>query len=135
MLSYHADADIDTNPFELGYDRLVHLDGADFIGKAALQQVKASGVTRRQVGVVLDGAPLHGPNTSFWPIERDGAVVGKVTSAVYSPRLEQNIALAMVATGASGVGTQLTATTATGLRSATVVETPFFDPKKSLATG
>jgi glycine cleavage system aminomethyltransferase T len=34
MLSYHADADIDTNPYELGLDRLVDLDmAADFIGK------------------------------------------------------------------------------------------------------
>eukprot|EP01031_Cornospumella_fuschlensis_P015439 gene15439-18869_t len=35
MLSYHADADINTNPYELGLDRLVNLEsGADFIGKA-----------------------------------------------------------------------------------------------------
>ena len=34
MLSYHADADINTNPFELGLDRLVNLDAdTNFIGK------------------------------------------------------------------------------------------------------
>ena len=37
MLSYHADADINTNPYELGLDRLINLDmDSDFIGKSAL---------------------------------------------------------------------------------------------------
>jgi glycine cleavage system aminomethyltransferase T len=41
MLSYHADADIHTNPFELGLDRLVNLDmEAEFIGKFALRRIK-----------------------------------------------------------------------------------------------
>ena len=81
---HHADADISTNPYELGLDRLVNLDtDADFIGKAALHRIRDEGVSRRQVGLVIDGEPLSGPNTSFWPIEVDNAVVGKVTSAVY----------------------------------------------------
>ncbi len=41
MLSYHADMDITTNPFELGLDRFVNLDmDADFVGKDALRQIK-----------------------------------------------------------------------------------------------
>ncbi len=97
MLSYHADMDIKTNPYELGLDRLVACDAPhDFIGKAALRDIRDKGVTRKQIGIVIDGDPLSGPNTTFWPIHHDGAAVGKVTSAVYSPRLEKNIALAMV---------------------------------------
>ena len=136
ILSYHADADIDTNPFELGLDRLVNLDiEADFIGKAALQRIQHDGVSRKQVGLLLDTEPLTGPNTSFWPITHNGTTVGKVTSAIYSPRLEQNIALAMIAVAASELGTALEVTTTAATFSATVVERPFFDPKKSLATG
>jgi aminomethyltransferase len=136
MLSYHADADISTNPFELGLDRLVGLDtDNEFIGKQALRAIRDAGVTRRQVGLVLDGEPLAGPNTSFWPIALGDDVVGKVTSAVYSPRLDQNIALAMVAVEAAELGTELTVNTSSGPTRATVVERPFFDPKKSLAVG
>lgn len=135
MLSYHADADIHTNPFELNLDRLVNLDtDADFIGKQALQAIKDAGVTRRQVGLVLDGPALTGPNTSFWPVLSADAVVGKVTSAVYSPRLEQNIALAMLGVEHTVVGEQLTVQTGAGIVQATVVDYPFFDPKKSLTT-
>jgi glycine cleavage system aminomethyltransferase T len=97
MLSYHADMDAQTNPFELGLDRLVNLDmEADFIGKDALRRIRDEGVTRKQVGLVLDTAPLPGPNTEFWPIMKFASHIGKVTSAVHSPRLDRNIALAMV---------------------------------------
>ncbi len=135
MLSYHADADIHTNPFELGFDRLVSLDmEADFIGKAALRQIAEQGVSRKQVGLVIDGSPLDGPNTSFWPITVDGETVGKVTSAVHSPRLDKNIALAMITTERASLGTAVDIDSNTGPRSATVVERPFFDPKKSIAS-
>jgi aminomethyltransferase len=108
MLSYHADADINTNPYELGFDRLVNLDiEADFIGKAALRLIKEKGVTRTQVGLIIDGDPLKGPNTSFWAIKKDGVTIGKVTSAVYSPRLEKNIALAMVAVEHANLGAKV----------------------------
>ena len=135
MLSYHADADIHTNPFELGFDRLVSLDtDANFIGKAALRRIHEQGVTRKQVGLVIDGDPLDGPNTSFWPITVDGETAGKVTSAVYSPRLEKNVALAMVTTDYAELGTNVNIDSNSGPRGATVVERPFFDPKKSLAS-
>ena len=134
MLSYHADADAKTNPFELGLDRLVNLDiEADFIGKAALRRIKAQGPSRKQVGLILDGAPLKGPNTAFWPLQKDGVTIGKVTSAIYSPRLENNIALAMIASEYAGLGTQLTVLTKAGARGAKVVERPFYDPNKTIA--
>jgi aminomethyltransferase len=134
MMSYHADADIKTNPYELGLDRLVNLDiEADFIGKAALRRIRDQGVSRIQVGVIIDGAPMKGPNTTFWAITRDGTEIGKVTSAVYSPRLERNIALAMVAVAHAPVGTEVNIMTPSGPARATVVERPFYDPKKKLA--
>ncbi len=134
MLSYHADADIHTNPYELGFDRLVDLEmEADFIGKAALTKIKAEGVKRQQVGLIIDCDPLSGPNTRFWDISLNDELVGKVTSAVYSPRLKQNIALAMVSTDVAALGTQLEVATHAGKVNATVVERPFYDPKKKIA--
>lgn len=136
MLSYHADATIATNPFELGLDRLVAVDSeVEFIGKDALRRIRDEGVSRRQVGIVIDTDPLTGPNTTFWPVMVAGDHVGEVTSAVWSPRLELNIALAMVSSDHAGVGTELTVETNLGPMPATVVEKPFYDPKKSLAAG
>jgi glycine cleavage system aminomethyltransferase T len=135
MLSYQADADINTNPFELGLDRLVNLDiEAEFIGKAALRKIKEQGVSRKQVGLVIEGEALSGPNTSFWPVTKDGPVIGKVTSAIYSPRLKQNIALAMVAVEHTALGQTVEVVSNTGIRQATIVERPFFDPQKKIAS-
>ena len=134
MLSYHADADITTNPYELGLDRLVNLDmEADFIGKAALRRIRTEGPRRKQVGLIIDGAPLKGPNTTFWPIHKDGAAIGKVTSAIYSPRLEQNIALAMVSADSAFVGAEVEVITGVGSARAMIVDRPFYDPQKKLA--
>ena len=136
MLSYHADADSETNPYELGLDRLVDLDmAADFIGKAALRRIRDQGVSRKQVGLCIEAPPLKGPNTTFWPISRDGITVGKITSAVYSPRLEQNIALALAAAAVAELGTVVEVAMPQGPVGAAVVERPFFDPKKKRATG
>ncbi len=135
MLSYHADMDIDTNPYELGLDRLVNLDAdTNFIGRQALQRIHNEGVQRQLVGVEISGAPLSGPNTSFWPVLKSDNVVGKVTSAIYSPRLEKNIALAMVAIESSQLGTTLEVQMSIGVVAATVVEKPFYDPNKKITT-
>ena len=136
MLSYHADMDAQTNPFELGLDRLVDLDmPTDFIGKDALKQVQERGISRQQIGLEIDGEPLSVPNTEFWPIEIDGEVIGKVTSAVYSPRLKKNIALAMVASAHSTLGATCDVQLPGVTRSGKIVPKPFYDPKKQITAG
>lgn len=105
MLSYHADMTLKNNPYELGMDRLVNLDmEVEFVGKSALTQIKNEGVSQLFVGLEFDGPPLVDSNDEHWPITKDGQVVGRVTSAVYSPRLEKNIALAMVARDHAEIG-------------------------------
>jgi aminomethyltransferase len=135
MLSYHADADINTNPFELGLDRLVSLESdINFLGKDALKKIKQNGITRKQVGLIIDCEPLKGPNTIFWKITKDNNEIGKVTSSVYSPRLKKNIALAMILVAHSEIGNELKVTTNEGTFSCTVVEKPFYDPKKKITS-
>ncbi len=135
MLSYHADADIHTNPFELGFDRLINLDmKANFIGKEALKKIHQEGIKRKQVGLVLECEPLKGPNTTFWPIQKDGKKIGKVSSAVYSPRLKKNIALAMIEINHSDIGNKLEVVADKEKFYCTIVEKPFYDPKKKIAS-
>ena len=135
MLSYHADADIHTNPFEVGLDRLVAFDSEiNFIGKKALQKIYEEGIKRIQVGLEISGDPLQGPNTIFWPIQIDGKNIGKVTSAVYSPRLKKNIALAMIDVAVNKLGQSVNVLIDKKTRNGVVVEKPFYDPKKTLAS-
>ncbi|MBO6790402.1 MAG: glycine cleavage system protein T [Dinoroseobacter sp.] len=135
MLSHHADMTLANNPFEMGMGRLVDLDmDAEFVSKAALKKIKAVGVSQKFVGLEIEGAPFEGSNDFFWPVLSDGKQAGKVTSAIYSPRLEKNIALALVGIDYAGLGTALTLKKFSETRGCKVVEIPFFDPKKSLAS-
>ncbi len=133
MLSYHADMTINTNPFELGMDKFIDLNNdCDFIGKNALIKIKKDGIKRKQVGLYLDNKRMDGPNTRFWDLIYDNKIVGKITSAVYSPRLEQNIALAIVDIDYSNLNQKLIANDSKGEFNAIVVNKPFYDPNKSL---
>ena len=133
MLSYHADMDINTNPFELGLDRLIDLDKEfDFIGKEALIKIHNNGVERRQVGLTIEDEPLNGPNTRFWNVMDDNQVIGRVTSAVYSPRIKENIALAMLKIEYTSIGTEVKIDLGAKKVVACVTEKPFYDPKKSI---
>ncbi len=135
MLSYHADADMNTNPFELGLDRLVNLESEiNFIGKDALKKIKQDGIKRKQVGIEIDCEPLTGPNTTFWPVLNDQKNIGKITSAIYSPRLKKNIALAMIDVDHSNLGQKLKVKIDENVINCSVVEKPFFDPKKKIAS-
>jgi len=133
MLSYHADADINTNPFELGLDRLVSLDNdINFIGKNALKKIKEEGIKRKQVGLEIDCSALKGPNTTFWTLFSATKKIGKVTSAVHSPRIKKNIALAIVDIEFSKINTELNVQINEEKFKCVVVEKPFFDPKKKI---
>jgi len=133
MLSYHADMTINTNPLELGMNKFIDLNGNfDFIGKNSLIKINKDGIKRKQVGLLLDISRMDGPNTRFWDIKYDNKIVGKLTSAVYSPRLEKNIALAMIDIDYSDLNQELIVNDGDCDFNAIVVNTPFYDPNKSL---
>lgn len=139
ILSYGADMDIETNPFEVGLDWQIDFDKADFVGKEALWEIKQEGVTHKLVGLKMGGRPLTWYNEDFYPV-KDGsgeAGVGHVTSAFYSPKLDSNIALAMLPNSHNALGTPLKVVLPKEPEavSATVVEVPFYDPKKEIPAG
>jgi len=137
ILAYGADMWLDDNPFEvgIGYPWMVDLDQeADFVGKQALKRIKEQGISRKLVGVELGGDPLgsysDGSMIDFFPVRHDGELVGKVTSACWSPRLERNIGYAMLPIALTDLGTEVEAETPKGRTTAKVVEKPFIDPTK-----
>ncbi len=130
ILNHGIDITLDDNPYEVGLDWMVDLkQEADFIGKGALRKIRDEGVARKLVGVEIDGPKLD-LNMTAWPVHHDGAKVGKITSAVYSPRLEKNLGYAFVPVALAETGTGLEVETPGGRVAATVVPKPFIDPTK-----
>ncbi|HKZ99550.1 MAG TPA: glycine cleavage T C-terminal barrel domain-containing protein [Thermoplasmata archaeon] len=131
ILNYGADMTIDDTPFHVGLERLIDFEKDDFIGKAALQRIARDGVDRKLVGIEIQGPRIEF-NTTKWPVQADGKPVGRVTSAIYSPRLKKNIGYAMVPIRYAKAGTGLSVVHPDGARKATVVPMPFIDPKKAI---
>ncbi len=132
ILNYGADMTLADNPYEVGLDWLVEPDrGFDFIGRSALERIRARGIARRLVGVELEGAPIDF-NMTRWPVRAREKDVGYVTSAIHSPRLERNIGYAMVPIAHAEEGSEFTVVTPWGERAASVVPKPFVDPGKEI---
>lgn len=125
LLSYGADARYDVNPFEAGLGQFVDLDRDDeFVGKTALRRIVEEGVRRRRVGFVIGGDRIGG--ISAWhDVKRGLEPVGKVTEAVYSPRLGQNIAVGMLASDVTDDERDLSTDIGDGPRPVTVRGLPF----------
>ena len=133
IFNWGADMTYENNPFEMGLDRLVDFQmKGECLAMDALRRIKEKGVSRQIVGVEIDGAPLPALNFTKWPASREGKRVGKVTSAIYSPRLKKNIGYCWVPAAMAAPGTTLEISTEWGARSATVVPMPFVDPGKKI---
>lgn len=132
VLDYGSDILVSNNPFEMGMGHRVDLDKPDFIGKAALQRIKANGCSRRMMGAFMDGAPFEKNNEHRWPVFKSSRSVGEVTSAVHSPRLEKNIGFVLADIDAANLGEQLEVDTPEGRRALEVTTLPFVDPEKKI---
>lgn len=143
ILSYGSDMTVDTapgqpyeflNPYEVGLEWTVDLDqDTDFIGKAALQRIATTGVSRKVMGVELTHEPITGYIEEPLPItDEEDHRIGHVSSVFYSPRLDRNIAFALIPADRSDPGTKLSVHAPLREAAATVVPTPFVDPQKHI---
>ncbi len=124
MALYGQDIDDTTTPLEAGLGWLVHWDTkGDFIGRSPLEQQKQTGVSRRLVGLQMQGRHIarHG-----YPVLVEGKAVGEVTSGTQSPTLGQAIALAYVPPHLSQPGQVLDVEIRGKLYPAVVVKRPFY---------
>jgi aminomethyltransferase len=134
IFNWGADMTYEDNPLEMGLERLVDWDLPDeaSISLASLRAIREAGVSRRIVGVELDGDPFPELNNVKWPVVDGEEVIGKVTSAIYSPRLRANIGFAWLPAERSAPGGMVAVRSEWGPRSATVAPMPFVDPNKQI---
>jgi aminomethyltransferase len=119
---YGNDIDETTNPLEAGLGWVVKPAKGEFIGREAIERMRAAGPPRRLVGIEMTerAVPRHG-----YPVVKDGAPTGVVTSGSYGPSVDRYIALAYVGSAHAVVGTELGVEIRGQVKSARVVKTPF----------
>jgi aminomethyltransferase len=140
------------SPYEMGLARLVNLDKPRFIGQRALATEHRTGHARQVAGIEIEWTsveriyekvglpPTVGATASrvAVPVYRDGKQVGKATSTTWSPVLKKMIALATLNRPHYIEGTQVEIeVTVEAVRHqvpARVVPTPFFNPRRKVAT-
>ena len=96
LLSYGNEFTVANNPLECGLQAYCSFDkNLNYIGADALQKINASGPDRLIRGIKFDGekCPMC---ASVWPVTVDGVFAGNVTTAIWSPRFECNVALGMI---------------------------------------
>ena len=119
---YGNDIDETTNPLEAGLGWVVKPAKGEFIGREAIERMRAGGPPRRLVGLEMTERAVarHG-----YPVVKDGTPTGVVTSGSYGPSVDRYIALAYVGSAHAAVGTELGVEIRGQVKSARVVKTPF----------
>jgi glycine cleavage system aminomethyltransferase T len=121
----------DTPLHVMGLERLVEDQPQDYIGKAALEELRAKGVDRKLVGIELESDELRAEMSEYWDVYADGEKVGYMTDAVWSPGLKKNIGYVWVPIGLAEPGTVLDVAAENGDRLVgRTASIPFVDPKK-----
>lgn len=106
MNLYGNDMDESQNPLESGLAWTVSFENParDFIGRKALESLKAAGLKKKFVALVLDDrGVLRGHQKVVTPAGDGAREIGEITSGTFSPSMEKSIALARVSrdTGAA----------------------------------
>jgi len=120
---YGNDIDQTTNPIEAGLGWTVKLEKPDFVGKEALERIKAGGPTRRLVGFELKekGIPRQ-----HYPIACGGNRVGEVASGIFSPMLEKGIGTGYVNRPHDKIGNEIGIEIRGKIIPAEIVKPPFY---------
>lgn len=121
---YGNDIDETTNPIEAGLGWVVKFEKGDFIGRAALEKIKAQGPSRKLVGFEMTGRGIarHG----YPLLDNSGAKVGICTSGSPAPTLGKNIGMGYLPASMSAIGTTFLVDCRGRTVEATVVKTPFY---------
>jgi glycine cleavage system aminomethyltransferase T len=132
IFNYGSDIRLGDTPFHvMGLERLVEEQPQDYVGKAALEELRRTGVDRKLVGIELEGDELRAEMSEYWTVSKDGKAVGHMTDAVWSPGLKKNIGYVWVPIALAEPGNTLDVEAENGDRIVgRTAAIPFVDPKK-----
>ena len=108
LLSYGNDMTIQNTPYEAGLGKFCKGPAAKgCIGGEALRREQIDGPKQQIRGLAISGDAVP-PCQNAWPVMVEGAQVGQVTSAAWSPDLNTNVAIGMIEANHWNIGTQVT---------------------------
>ena len=125
--AWGKDITSDTNPFEAGLGFAVRMEKAGgFLGRDALVEARARGVTRRLCCLTLDDPRAVALGNE--PVRAGGDILGRVTSGGYGYTVERSIAYAYLPVGQSAPGTPVEVDIFDRWVAGQVMREPLYDP-------
>jgi len=96
LLSYGNDIDNSDNPYECGLDKYVNLEtNIDFLGKNKLIQSNKNGIKKKLMGVKIELDSIN-ITESINLFNEEKKIIGELRSAVFSPKFNKVIGIAML---------------------------------------
>jgi sarcosine oxidase subunit alpha len=121
------DTDSESNVIEANMPWIVKFDKDDFVGKWALEHVRARSPREQLVGFEMEDGRV--PPEGGQVVIKERRPVGRITSARWSPELRKVIGMAWVPVELARDGAEFFVTIDGGFDKAHVRLSPFFDPE------
>ena len=130
MPLYGHELNLDVNPYEAGFARVVRLERDDFVGKVALQELSTATPTRKLVGLVGEGKRAARADYPLYADADSTVQIGIITSGALSPTLGYPVAMGYLETDFSEIGDTVSVDIRGTRLPMSIVKLPFYKRSK-----
>lgn len=130
MPLYGHELNLDVNPYEAGFARVVRLERDDFVGRDALLELSTKSPSRKLVGLVGEGKRAARADYPLFADSESTVQIGIITSGALSPTLGYPVAMGYLETGLSEIGNTVSVDIRGTRLPMTIVKLPFYKRSK-----
>lgn len=130
MPLYGHELNLDVNPYEAGFGRVVRLERDDFVGRDALLELSNKTPSRKLVGLIGEGKRAARADYPLFADSESSVQIGIITSGALSPTLGYPVAMGYLATELSEIGNTVSVDIRGTRLPMTIVKLPFYKRSK-----
>jgi aminomethyltransferase len=130
MPLYGHELNLDVNPYEAGFARVVRLDRDDFVGRDALLELSNETPSRKLVGLVGEGKRAARAEYPLYADSESTVQIGVITSGALSPTLGYPVAMGYLETDFTELGETVSVDIRGTRLPMTIVKLPFYKRSK-----
>ena len=130
MPLYGHELNLDVNPYEAGFARVVRLERDDFVGRDALLELSTKTPSRKLVGLVAQGKRAARADYPLFADSESTVQIGIITSGALSPTLGYPVAMGYLETEFSEIGNTVSADIRGTRLPMTITKLPFYKRSK-----
>jgi aminomethyltransferase len=130
MPLYGHELNLDVNPYEAGFARVVRLDRDDFVGRDALLELSTKTPSRMLAGLIGEGKRAARADYPLYADNESTVQIGIITSGALSPTLGYPVAMGYLETDFSVIGNTVSVDIRGTRLPMTIVKLPFYKRSK-----